>query len=231
MKLRQKLYKIGQDNKRNTTVNEFKIVKKVIKGVKDQDKFCLFNVTTGMLYDFYWCSAKTLQELEDLLNKNADFFQSKSEAKKHLKYELSAESKRIKYFKKNSKEKKGEIKKTIKLGEIISKLENLPLDAKVRFDFLDYIPDDFGSWRGAYSELALGYKRLKDGKEISVKDFLKYCKIQVGNGYTGWKGGWFEMDENSEVWVDNDGEYWGLPIRNIIFDGEFVIIKTKKEVQ
>lgn len=230
MKLRQKLYRIGQDEKYKTIVVEFKVVKQVIKGVKDQDKFCLFNLTNGELYDYYWCSAKTLQELDNLLNKDADFFQSKSKAKKHLKYELFAKSERIKYFKKNSKEKKGESKKTIKLGEMISKLENLPQEAKVRFDFFDYIPDDFGSWRGVYSELALGYKRRKNGKELSAKDFLEYCRRQIGSTHQGWKGGLFEMDKNSEVWVDNDGEYWGLPIRDIVFDGESVIIKTKKEV-
>lgn len=230
MKLRQKLYGIGRDDKYKTIVVEFKVVKRVIKGVKDQDKFCLFDLTNGRLYDYYWCSAKTLQELDNLLNKDGDFFQSKSKAKKHLKYELSAESERIKYFKKNSKEKKGESKKTIKLGEMISKLENLPQEVKVRFDFFDYIPGDFNSWRGAYSELALGYKRRKDGKELLAKDFLKYCKKQIGCIHQGWKGGSFEMDENSEVWVDNNGESWGLPIRDIIFDGEFVIIKTKKKV-
>lgn len=230
MKLRQKLYRIGKDKKYNTAVVEFKIVRKIIKGVKDQDKFCLFDLTNGMLYDFYWCSAKTLQELENLLNEDKHFFKRKSEAKKHLKYEMSAESERIKFFKKNSKQKKGETKKTIKLGEMISKLENLPQKAKVRFDFFDYIPANFNSWRGAYSELALGYERLKHGEELSVEDFLRYCKNQIGSKHIGWKGGEFGMSENSEVWIDNAGEYWGLPIRDIIFDGEFVIIKTKKEV-
>ena len=218
--MRQKLYRIENDS-----VITYKVVKKIIQGVKNQNKYCLFDLNANKLCCYF--EAESLEKLSHSLN---NFFVSKEEAKKQLNKEKNEQKLLIKHFKTNSK---GE-RQTFKLKEIIAKLELLPSDAKVKFDFLDYAPCDFNSWRGDYFQLALSYEKVGI-KKVSgtvkfplVSEFLEQCKGVMNATFEGWKGGDYKMHEDCEVWIDNAGESWGLPILDIVLEGEFAIIKTTK---
>lgn len=120
------------------------------------------------------------------------------------------------------------------LGEIILKLENMPPDAPVRFDF-DSNVGGLDSWRGSYSELALGYQ---DDEPITVNDLLNDCRFSVGKTYEGYKGGEFKMGRQTPVWVANWGEsgasvkdkydYETVGIKDIALKDGAVIIVTEK---
>lgn len=77
------------------------------------------------------------------------------------------------------------------LGELISKLEKIPQDTHIEYGFGSPM-----SWRGSYYELA-----FEPVKNTTIRDMLFYAKDAIGNTYSGYKGGDFTMDEQSEVHI------------------------------
>lgn len=125
------------------------------------------------------------------------------------------------------------------LGQIIEKLESCGLkhgdkkeDKQVDYDFGTAIPTKLDSWRGSYNELALGYKlsgydNIDDHfAQTTAENLLSELKGAIGKTYTGWKGGDFEMDENTPVWVANNGDSGNTGIIDIVDDGWRIIIMT-----
>jgi hypothetical protein len=111
---------------------------------------------------------------------------------------------------------------TITLGAMIRALEHCNQDAFVRFDFCGMVPGKLGSYRGDYSELALGFNGA-DATDVRVSDLVAHLKKAVGKEFTGWKGGDFLMSLDSPVWVDNPGKYTRTGIVGIR-EGECCVI-------
>lgn len=81
------------------------------------------------------------------------------------------------------------------LGELIDTLE-LADPALV-------LPLGFGnphSYRGYYDELAFEPK-----EHVTVSEMLADARSAIARVYTGWKGGEFQMDENTDVWLAEVG--------------------------
>lgn len=119
------------------------------------------------------------------------------------------------------------------LGEIIKKMENCELklrdeDKCVQFDFGTAIPTSLDSWRGIYSELALGYKLTGyDNSDAhwgdkKAKSLIFDLKEAIGKTFMGWKGGHFTMNESTTVWVANPGNSGNTGIVDV-FDNEYSI--------
>ncbi len=119
------------------------------------------------------------------------------------------------------------------LGEMIKMLEPIADDqeyvikkykeeATVRFDFEYMNPTTMDSWRGVYSQLALGFKEIEMGKEPKVSEFLKMLKETVGKTFEGYKGGDSVMKLETPVWVANYGNTGYTAIVDIL-DGEHTI--------
>ncbi len=132
----------------------------------------------------------------------------------------------------------------LSLGQIIEKLEVLAEKSKeqeeerdepmqVDYDFGTCIPTKLASWRGNYSELALGYMLSgydndKDHfAKTTVHELLAEMKSAMGKVFDGWKGGEFMMGENTPVWVDNQGNASNTAIIDIVDDGWRVLIMTQ----
>lgn len=100
-------------------------------------------------------------------------------------------------------------------------------EAKVIYSFCGLFPTDIDSWRGSYDELALNFKSYRNEVEpMTVRDFLKMLEETVGQTFTGYKGGEFEMDEDTPVWVDNYSEYSHTEVVDVIDDGFYVVLIT-----
>jgi len=127
------------------------------------------------------------------------------------------------------------------LGELLLKLKPIvekQLDKKdddiasVEYDFGTAIPTNFSSWRGSYSEIALGYELIgydnyeKHFGNVKVTNFIKMVEEAIGQTYTGWKGGEFTMNKNTPVWVANPGNSGNTGIVEVIDDGYRVILMT-----
>jgi len=125
------------------------------------------------------------------------------------------------------------------LGEIIDKLEKCGLKhgdedehKEVVFDFASAIPTNLDSWRGSYSELALGFKLSGYDNEddhfaeTTAETLLSELKGAIGKEYTGWKGGEFTMNRDTPVWVSNQGNSGGTGIVDVVDDGWRIILMT-----
>lgn len=148
------------------------------------------------------------------------------------------------------------MKEQLTLGELIDKLEPIAAnqdrvkekfkeEAYVKFDFGSALPTGLSSWRGVYAELAInysfngygdmvGYKKEDlstfEPKPPTVTEFLKMIKGAIGKTYTGWKGGDFEMDRDTPLWVSNDGDVGNTAVVDV-FNNEFsVILLTEYQI-
>jgi len=117
----------------------------------------------------------------------------------------------------------------MKLGEIIRCLENFERGNTVRFDFCHFNPTVLASSRGYYHQLALGYEP-PNGNTVTVGKLLDHCRSAVGKTFDGYKGGKYKMDLNTDVYVDNYGEWTETCIVDIVpAPYRTVIIVTAQE--
>jgi len=116
--------------------------------------------------------------------------------------------------------------RTMTLGSLIDGLQKLNLTLPVYFNNGQH-PTSLDSWRGIYAELALSHECT--GEVLSGVDILNILKDADGKSFTGYKGGAYEMDSNTQVWVDNYSEYTCTAIVGIKQKDDQIIIKTKRE--
>ncbi len=136
--------------------------------------------------------------------------------------------------------KRFEASPQLSLGKLISEIERAGIhkdDDKpkdIRFDFGSAEPTTLASWRGSYAELALGYKLTgydakNDSEHFSQAksdELLAGLKSAIGQTYGGWKGGDFTMDENTPVWVANQGNSGNTGIVGVLDIGYCLVILT-----
>ncbi len=103
----------------------------------------------------------------------------------------------------------------LSLGEFIDLLEAWPNDKDkdaCYFDFGGLSPTAPGSYRGDYSELALGFAESESYPEPTVATVLKWCLEAVGKEFEGYKGGEFTMSRSTPLWVANYGKTGGTAV-------------------
>jgi hypothetical protein len=81
------------------------------------------------------------------------------------------------------------------LGEIIQRLEKEDPNRVVPLGW-----NRAYSWRGIYSELA-----VNPAKNVPIKKMLEVLKDSLGQTFTGYKGGEYQMGEYTDVYLD----LWG----------------------
>lgn len=93
------------------------------------------------------------------------------------------------------------------LGDLIKALEEWPDKADAcRFGFGGLAPLGFDSYRGYYDHLALGFQTVNTYPDPTVQDVLNWALKADGGVFYGYKGGEFQMDRDTPVWVANSGE-------------------------
>lgn len=112
--------------------------------------------------------------------------------------------------------------KGLSLGELIDALDGIGEDTQVTFDFGGLEPTSLDSYRGYYSDLALGFADVG----LKVGELRKELKDAVGGTFTGYKGGDYEMDRATPVWVSNYGQSAGVAIVGVEHQRWRVILRT-----
>ena len=138
---------------------------------------------------------------------------------------------------KQTRERKFNDSPQLSLGEFIAELEKCDLEYNEKeskgicFDFGSAVPTSLDSWRGSYSELALGYKlsgydnTQEHFADKTSTELLSHLKETIGKEFTGWKGGEFTMNENTPVWVANSGNSGNTAVVGVLdADWQIVII-------
>lgn len=111
------------------------------------------------------------------------------------------------------------------IGQLIERLKQVKdKSAYVRFNFGHMRPKQIESWRGSYSELAIGYS--EEGEKESVSDFIGRLKKCIGETFCGYKGGNYIMSENTPIWVANHGEAGDTAVFGVSDHNFFVVIET-----
>lgn len=114
------------------------------------------------------------------------------------------------------------------LGRLIRLLEVEDQQKYIQYDFVNFVPTTLDSYRGYYTDLAIGFKQIDDLKHNpTVGSLLADLKSAVGQEYTGWKGGEFTMNESTPLWVDKPGGASGTAIVGVIGDEYRVILVTR----
>lgn len=118
------------------------------------------------------------------------------------------------------------------LGDLIRQLKAINDQTKtIAYDFEYAVPTTLDSWRGAYSELALGFDvtvghSLGREHDPTVAEILTECERAIGKTFTGWKGGKYVMSGKTPVWVANPGNAGNTGIVAITDRGWQVTIDT-----
>lgn len=102
------------------------------------------------------------------------------------------------------------------LGKLINVLAEMPPEKKI---------EGFGrphSYRGYYSDLA--FERTEG--QISATDLLDICRSAMGEVFEGYKGGDFQMGQNTPVWIANYGNC-GQKIMAILGDGTLELAENE----
>lgn len=81
------------------------------------------------------------------------------------------------------------------LSELIEFLEQLPKDHIVRYGFGE--PD---SYRGYYEDVA-----FKPVENTTIGDMLEHARSALGKTFSGYKGGDFLMNEDTDCWIAEYG--------------------------
>ena len=99
------------------------------------------------------------------------------------------------------------MKRIMTLGELITTLERkvsgCEACAEIRFDFVYFRPTHLHSWRGDYSQLALGYS--KEGT-THASDLLTLLQDAEGKDFTGYKGGEYTATRGKVIFVAEANE-------------------------
>ena len=118
------------------------------------------------------------------------------------------------------------------INKLIALLKEAKQDIRVYFSFCSCIPDTVNSWRGIYSEPALGWNpsgysaNTGSGFAPSVEDFIKELENSLNKQYCGWKGGEYSYDGNEPLHIDNEGECTYTEISSVEIKEWEVILHT-----
>jgi hypothetical protein len=119
----------------------------------------------------------------------------------------------------------------ITLGELIARLEGVDGSKPVVFDGGEFQPSHLGSWRGSYHELAIRYEESEGDESMSAGDMAYLCNEANGSEFRGYKGGDFEMDSTTPVWVANRGTSSGfIETEGFAYQGVVNVEETDERV-
>ncbi len=116
----------------------------------------------------------------------------------------------------------------MKIRKLLDILECADSSLRVFFDFAECIPTTINSWRGVYSEPALGWVRFDTiDKHPTVESLIKEIKAAInGRIFTGWKGGEYTYTDDNILHVDNPGYCSHTEINHITIGRYSVILHT-----
>lgn len=119
------------------------------------------------------------------------------------------------------------------IGKMLEILDSVHFNADktmVRFEFGYCVPTQISSWRGIYSEAALGHDGgTYDLAHLSVSEFKRMLVESMGPVQQGWKGGDYIFTMDTPLHVDNRGNVSHTEIVAVKFNikSDEVWLKTK----
>ena len=115
------------------------------------------------------------------------------------------------------------------IGNFIEDLKKFNPKAHITIPPFNLNPTGFDSYRGYYSDLALEY--TTENSYMTAGELLKKAEECIGKTFTGYKGGEFEMTEDTTLWIANYGKSTHILVTGIkdIFGSYLEITYKEKE--
>ena len=116
------------------------------------------------------------------------------------------------------------------IGNFIEDLKKFNPKANITIPPFNLNPTGFDSYRGYYSDLALEY--TTENSYMTAGELLKKAEECIGKTFTGYKGGEFEMTEDTTLWIANYGKSTDVVvtgIKDIFGDGSYLEITYKEK--
>lgn len=104
-------------------------------------------------------------------------------------------------------------------------------EKKVRFDFGWTYPGRLISYRASYADLAITFEtgaRRGDPEPLTTAEFLAMLNdaLKPGRTFEGYKGGDYQMTEDTPVWVAQYGAWTDTAVVGVRDIGTEIIIDT-----
>lgn len=112
------------------------------------------------------------------------------------------------------------------LGQFIAQLEALEnQDSTIKLENQQF-PNDVRSYRGYYEDLSIE----PSDKPITVAECLNMLKKAVGSFQYGWKGGEYQTEEETAVWVSPMGVASNDAVTGVVNDPDYgYTVTTEKD--
>ena len=115
------------------------------------------------------------------------------------------------------------------IGTMLDKLNQYDNNDKIKFLNGEFFNGNFGSYRGYYEDLCIGYDD-KDQGFNTVKDLKDTLTKALDKGVMyGYKGGEFSINEDTLVWLADYSDLGDMVIDIIDVNGEALIITKEEE--
>lgn len=113
----------------------------------------------------------------------------------------------------------------LNISQLIGELRLAKQDADVWFDFDNMKPTGhFYSYRGIYSDVALGYDQ--EGDPLSVAELIDKLTGMIGSTVTGYKGGDYKVQPETPVWVSKPSNAFGTAVVAVHRTNYMVVLCT-----
>ena len=114
------------------------------------------------------------------------------------------------------------------LEDLSGALEDLGYNEIIRISPMNIYITGLTSWRGSYELLSLKYSTDKS-EALTTSELIAECHEAInGRFFYGYKGGEFTMSKDTEVWVDNYGEFTQTKISNITQDNGYIYVEVEQ---
>lgn len=113
--------------------------------------------------------------------------------------------------------------KQMTLGELTAALKRKDQESFVTFGFGFNNPSGVDSYRGYYEDLAISYSR----SSCTVAKLVAILENANGKTFTGWKGGEYDMHDNTAMWAANPGDSGSMAIVDVVDVGGQIWLKTE----
>jgi hypothetical protein len=116
------------------------------------------------------------------------------------------------------------------IGEVLDALKKAKPDVYVRFDFGGVVPATVDSWRGIYSQAALGFEGGDyAAKPVTAAELTQRLEEAIAPGaeFVGWKGGEYRYHRDTPLHIDNRGCCTNTELTRVQVDEWGVMLHTE----
>jgi len=117
----------------------------------------------------------------------------------------------------------------LSIGQMLKKLEQFNDDARLFLSNDKFFTTEFGSYRGYYEDMYIGYSDTDTGLN-TVGGLRGILEAALAKGeMKGYKGGDFPIDHDTLLWMSSYGEVDGWALVDVVKVGDAIVVVAKDD--